>query len=470
VIAILLAILWIPQYNTLQDYPIHLARAWALDHYDRTPFFQTVFARALDPIPNLAIDLIVPPLLWVLPPLIAGKVFLSLIVLLFAAGCHGLASAIYGRPSWTVPIATFAVFNSPLIAGFVNSAFSLSLFLVSLAVWLKMRRKWSLTGWLTTTVLATMTYLAHLSGFVFLGFAMGICTIFEISRQKPLRVRSAHFVSFSVLIPAVIIQLYPWANRLHTDAPIHWGTWKGKILALASTFVGFRYDIDVAAMVLFAVALAVLAVKGKVRFDSLLLWLGMAFLAAVFICPTELGGNSGADHRFPPPAIVFLLLSSMATAPRKMARVVFSLALGAMLLRTGEIGWHLNGASSKAEIMVAALRKAAPDSRIYDMFIRPQDVEADKRLRGNLHVSSYSVILTGSVPSSFIALRGQQPLYFRNAAECQWEFIPRLLDWNLATHDYVWACNLDASRRAYLSERASLVSSADICGLWKLRK
>src|SRR5581483_4622482 len=105
-----LAVLWAPTYNTLVDYPAHLSRVWALYHYDSIPFFQAVFVRMLDPMANLAIDLIVPALLHFMGPLAAGKVFLSLIVVLFAAGCHLLATTIYGRPSWMAVIAAFAVF------------------------------------------------------------------------------------------------------------------------------------------------------------------------------------------------------------------------------------------------------------------------------------------------------------------------------------------------------------------------
>ena len=104
VVVLLQLALWAPAYNTLVDYPFHLARAWSLHNYDRTPALQAVFERSFAPIPNLAIDLIVPPLLNFMSPVVAGKVFLSLIVVLFALGCHNLAVAFYGRPTWVVPL------------------------------------------------------------------------------------------------------------------------------------------------------------------------------------------------------------------------------------------------------------------------------------------------------------------------------------------------------------------------------
>jgi hypothetical protein len=473
VVAIHLAVLWIPAYNTLVDFPAHLNRAWALYAYDRTPFFQDIFVRILDPVPNLAIDLVVPVLLNFLPPIAAGKVFLSLIVLLFAAGCHWLAVVIYGRPSWTAPIAVFAVFNSTFLWGFVNSEFSLSLFLVTLPAWLAFRKRWSVLRWLAVTALATATYIAHLSGFVFLGLAMGIFRLLEFRENR--RIRIADFAGFSVLLPAMLIQLYPWRNRLLIGKEVVWGGLMEKFIGLGSVFLGFRYDLNVLTMVLLGVAFAVVAAKGKVHLEPRLLWLCVTFLVFYLVCPLELAGASAVDARFVPPAVVFLLLSFDAICPRDIGRLALATALAAMLLRLGEVGWNLNQLSSVAELQIAALVKAAPHTRIYDLMITPRDPHEHKILRANLHVPSYSLILLQSVSSDIFGMRGQQPLTFRHPEE--WisdknpaSFDPAYLDARLVTYDYLWGCNLDPPHLGYIERRATLVSTAGLCGLWKLKK
>ena len=474
VVVVHLAVLWNPAYNALVDYPFHLGRAWALHVYDRTPFFQGIFARTFDPMPNLAIDLVVPPLLYFLPPVVAGKVFLSMIVLLFAVGCHSLAVAVHGRPSWMAPIAVFAVFNSPFLYGFVNSSFSLSLFLITLAAWLRFRSRWTAFRWLVVTLLATTTYIAHLSGFVFLGFAIGLCLLLEFREKR--RIRAIDFAGVCTLLPAVLIQLYPWANKVRIGAQIEWGAPAKKALGLGSVLLGFSYDLDVLAVMLLGVAFGIAAWKGKVRMERTTLWLGVMFLVLSFLCPTQLtaGGGSGADGRFVPPAAVFLFLSFTCVCPRGVGTLALVVAFSAMLLRIGEVGWNLNQISSAAELQIAALEKATPNSRIYDLFLMPPGRQAAKRVRGNLHVPSYSLFLTRSVSSDFYGVRGAQPLYFRNpkewvAAESPAVFNPGFLDAHLGGFDYVWGCNLDESHRGYLERRATLVSSGGICGLWKLR-
>ena len=475
VVAIHLAVLWIPAYNTLVDYPFHLSRAWALHTYNRTPFFQEVFVRVFDPMPNLAIDLIVPPLLHFLPPIAAGKVFLSMIVLLFAAGCHWLTMAVYDRPSWMAPLAVFAVFNSTFFYGLVNSAFSLSLFLITMAAWLRFRRGWTVFRWLIVAVLATATYIAHLSGFVFLGLAMGLWRLLEFREKQ--RVRTVDLVGFCILLPAVLIQLYPWANKVQIGAQILWGSPVKKTVGLASVFLGFRYDLDVLATALLAVAFAIAAWKGKARMERHLLWLGVAFLILSFACPTQLtaGGGSAADARFVPPALVFLCLSFGAKCPRSAGVLALAIAYSAMLLRIGEVGWNLNQMSSAAELQIAALAKAKPNTRVYDLFLMTQDRQELKRVRGNWHLPSYSLLLTQSVSSDFYGVRGVQPLYFRNPAEWVFSenptlFHPEFLDAHLGRFDYVWGCNLDPPHIGYLEQRATLVATGDICGLWKLKK
>lgn len=61
VLLVVIAPLWIVRFNPLVDYPMHLARAYVLKEYEHVNFFQRQFDRAFAPIPNLAIDLIVPP-------------------------------------------------------------------------------------------------------------------------------------------------------------------------------------------------------------------------------------------------------------------------------------------------------------------------------------------------------------------------------------------------------------------------
>jgi len=249
------------------------------------------------------------------------------------------------------------------------------------------------------------------------------------------------------------------------------------MLGLVSVFLGYHYALSAVTVVLLVAAFAVAAIKGKWRMERTFLALGLVFLAASFICPSEStgGGWSGADARFVPPAIVFLFLSFTMIERPAIARLVVILALAAMMLRLGDIGWSFARASSAAEHQMAALGRAETNARIYDLFVRSPDRQTDKLTRGNLHLASYSLILTQSVSSDFFAAPGAQPLCFRHPKEWTGNestdaFDPAFLDAHLGNFDYLWGCNLNPAQRGYVERRATLVSAGDICGLWKLSK
>ena len=102
----------------LQDYPNHLARMFALASLPGNEtlgrFYQVEWAA----IPNLIMDLVVPPLVPVFGVYLAGRIFIGATLLLMLLGPMALQRAVYGRWSaW------------PLVGGiFVYNGFSVCRF------------------------------------------------------------------------------------------------------------------------------------------------------------------------------------------------------------------------------------------------------------------------------------------------------------------------------------------------------
>ena len=138
-------------YAPLVDYPNHLARVHILYKYAEAPAYQAAYFRVLEPRPNMAIELLVFPLLPFVDILAASKIFLILTVLLFITGCHQLGTAIHGRPTWLVLPSLFFVYNSMLFYGFVNYIVGVSVFCLALAFRLRLRVKWTLRRFLMLT-------------------------------------------------------------------------------------------------------------------------------------------------------------------------------------------------------------------------------------------------------------------------------------------------------------------------------
>ena len=464
---------WLTEFNPLVDYPFHLARAWALNLYQQDAFFQAQFVRVTDPMPNLAVDLLVPPLMWFLPPLIAGKLFLSLIILLFVWGCHELAKTSLGDVSWMAPLAAFFAYNSPLLWGFVNSSLSLSLFLLTFAFWLRFQTQWTVLRFLAVCMLSTATYIAHLSGFVFLGLA--IACGFAIRWVNTRRLQWTAVTGFLVLVPGVLLQLYPWQNKVRLGTSVVWSTVAQKAISLGSVFIGYRYRIDLLAFIPLVIGLVIVVRCGKWKINPVLFTIGTLFLVAALAFPKQLtaGGGSAADARFVPPACALLLLSFAVSLKSKVARVGYCLALLGLGLRIAEISWTWRVQSLRCSRMVAILRIVEPHSRIYTLFQLPDDLGARKLELGNFHAASYSLILNRSVSSDFYAVQGVQPLYYRSesAARICDNPVVKLKDLgrDLEGFDYVFGCNLDPQHIAYLSGRASQIAARDTCTLWRFQ-
>src|SRR5438309_2632898 len=79
---------WLVEYPPLVDYPNHLARLYILYHYDEVPVFQERYDRAFVLLPDLAMEAFVLPLQVIVPVEIAGKIFLTVVLLWVFLGFH----------------------------------------------------------------------------------------------------------------------------------------------------------------------------------------------------------------------------------------------------------------------------------------------------------------------------------------------------------------------------------------------
>ena len=95
--AALLAPLLITDVPPLLDYPNHLARFVLLAAGPDDPTLGPIFTPHWAIIPNLATDVIAPPLLRLLPVHVAGRCLLGGILLLNLAGVLALHRALFGR-------------------------------------------------------------------------------------------------------------------------------------------------------------------------------------------------------------------------------------------------------------------------------------------------------------------------------------------------------------------------------------
>ena len=312
--ALLLMLSAVPVFSTvlppLVDYPNHLARMYLLAKGGDA--FYSVHWAAL---PNLAEDLIVPPLARVLPLDLAGKLFLVMIFALMAGGTMWLNRvATAGWRLWPL-LAFLFLYNRILLWGFVNYLFGVGVALGGTALWLGLeRRRW----WLrvsSSSVVALACFFSHIAAFglyalVILGVeALPAVTELRAGRWPALGRRIVITASQFVAPTALLLGVRrDWQNAMASFAGFH-----RKADLLFSVFDNYDRVFDIACFALFLVLIGGLVWTRRLGMDRRLALAAGVVFAAYLLLPSQMYGGSGADHRLP---IAFFLLVVAASAPR----------------------------------------------------------------------------------------------------------------------------------------------------------
>ena len=126
---------------------------------------QQFYQIAWHPIPNLAMDAIVPPLLRFMPLAAAGKLFVLAIFLLLAGGAALLHRALFQRWSAWPCLVFLLLYGRLLLWGIVNYLFGLGLALVALAAMIALGGRGVVLRLAAGAVFALVLYFAHLMAF-----------------------------------------------------------------------------------------------------------------------------------------------------------------------------------------------------------------------------------------------------------------------------------------------------------------
>ena len=149
VLAALVAMLpvWSADTPPLLDYHNHLARQYILARIDHSPLLGQWYLSAWHATPYLAFDGIVQAFATLMPVDIAGKVFVSLMLLLLALAPLALNLAVVGRVTPVALLGLLFVHNGTVTLGFVNYLFGIGFALCVVALWIRLRHgpPWAFT-------------------------------------------------------------------------------------------------------------------------------------------------------------------------------------------------------------------------------------------------------------------------------------------------------------------------------------
>jgi hypothetical protein len=287
----------------LTDYPNHLARCYILAFGKSDPTLSQMFSAHWQIIPNIGVDLILPALMHIVPPLIAGRITLALCVLLPTTGAIALSYAYFRQRSFWQIAAGFAAYNAVFFLGFMNFELAVGIALWGAAGWVRFREEHPSATVALGAIIATIAFFFHLVGFCFFALLIGIYEL-EVIFRGGLRTRAALqtaatcilLLAATIAVPLILYVLSPFGKVAGT---IEWARFKDKIFNLLVPFQDYSFSFDalmIAPVIAFLV-LCILTRRARVSpaglISSLILLLGYA------VMPRGMKGGYFADLRMP---------------------------------------------------------------------------------------------------------------------------------------------------------------------------
>jgi hypothetical protein len=365
---ILIAPLTVVDVPPLLDYPNHLARAYVLAHGQANFHLSQMYAPHWAIIPNLAIDLLLPPLLLIMPVHTAGRILLAVALVMPVAGTILYSQAVFGRRSYWPLASGLVACNGLFLLGFINFQLGIGLALVCAGAWRTWREARPLAAAALGVVSAVSLFFSHLMGLLF--FLILILS-HEIERARNVR-QPHHSVTSSLrciawVIPLILVSLALYASSAFAAkaAEIAWEIWQNKVIHAAMSVVNYNLFLDTVTACVLVIVLLTLATLRRiiVPLGSIIALSGTVVL--FMVAPFGFKGTGYVDARF---AVMFgfLLFGAVLPdrVPRKIGFLVGSSMLALFSFRTAQtwVVWDLHGRD--LDQFRSAMSAIEPGSRV----------------------------------------------------------------------------------------------------------
>src|SRR5579863_3386278 len=351
----------------LVDYPNHLARMWILAQHGQIPALSANYLIAWRILPDLAMDLIVPPLAGLLSIETAGRIFIALTMLALIAGTATLHRVLNGQWALSPLWSALFVYNAVLFWGFLNCLFGIGACLFALAGWIATREWRMAPRILMFACVASLLLLLHLFAFGLYGLSVALYEIGERIGRR--RLSLASFLSLIAaglqFLPGMVL----WHLSLERSGSTltTYGRLADKFYALISPFafgylpVPFDGAVGLLAVAFLAFALLSRSLRIAPQFRVPLAGLALAAL----VMPNVLSGSWGADMRLPVALSFLLIAASRFAAPQPRTGVILAaLALSVLGLRIWTVTQSWRDYDRQFAEFRAAARVIAPGSRL----------------------------------------------------------------------------------------------------------
>jgi hypothetical protein len=473
--AVLCVPIWLPSLPPLSDLYNHLARIHILAHRDEIAAYAAYYGEDWGLMPNLALDLAGIPLLAVFDLATVAKLFLTLTVLLWHAGCTYLGRVLCGRVPRRALVCAFFVYNQQFLHGYVNFSFGMGLALVALALWLSWRERLATWRIAPLTALGTAVFLAHLSAFATLALAVTAMTAVRLVEQR--RVTPDMLLAAVPLLPGVAAFFYGFLSRTGEGNPIAYPPLVYNLRDSVTVLVGYSPILDAISLVAVAALVAVaLWLRTGLRVRREVLAAAVTLAVAYWVCPSDVASGIEVNVRFALGAVTLLALAVDVALPARAGNSLLAVALGLFTARTAVTAAHWIDLDREFQGHLEAFAAIEEGAALHNIYFYPTGrLFNATRVRGLalIHTPAFAAVTRHALVPTLYGMPGQQPLVHRVPMYRSHRFHDRqrpTIAWDriFGHYHYVWTCRAPADLIAPLVERGRLRARAGECALYQL--
>ncbi|HKX07161.1 MAG TPA: hypothetical protein VJN67_03175 [Stellaceae bacterium] len=342
----------------LVDYPNHLARMWILAQNGALPELASNYSVDWRVLPDLAMDLVVPPLTQILPLEIAGRIFIALTLLSLLAGTVVLHRTLQGRVGFWPLAALLFLYNAAVFWGFLSCLFGIGIFLLAFSGWVASRHWRSAPRIALFGTVATALFFLHLFAFCLYGLAVGSyeCGLRLAARERPLRGFLRLCATSLQFVPGLAL----WIASLPKAGPryMEYGDLGAKVYAVQAPFTFGPQAIALdKVFLIFCLGFTATAIAARALrlAPEMRLTLSAMILAAAAM-PNWASGSWLADIRLPV-ALPFVLIASTRVEVARLRAAGWFAAVALVLL--GVRVWAISETWRDADRLFVEFRSAA---------------------------------------------------------------------------------------------------------------
>lgn len=397
----------------LADYVNHLARMHVLAAIDGDDMLARLYQVRWAVIPNLVMDILVPPLARHIDIYLAGQLFVFFTVLLLVTGPMAIHRALFGRSSpWPLVVFPF-VYNGIFLFGLMNYLLGLGVALWGVAAWIATRERsvW-LRGGLSAAIVLVL-FFCHLFDVGLYGLTLLCLEGWRFGRRRPAGWRAALqdlavFGGPFLPVPALMAA----SPTLGLSNAIMWEA-RGKVDGLF-TIVQLYGDVaDLAFAAVVIGAMVWLVRRDLVRMHPAGWVLFVAGTVVYLAMPRVLFGSWLADQRLPV-GLFFLLIGFARPVPGLggYRTAFFAFLVGVSILRFADVQVHWRELERVNDDMRVSVALIEPGSAV---LVAYADAPAGSEPLNQAlsHSATVAVIERNALVSTLFTVPGKQILDVR---------------------------------------------------------